>query len=113
MSHGLRKFVAILLSVAIFFAGTGFGGMFANAIEHDLGIESSLGATASDDGGGAGICVHSCAAHLCIHFLALTEARPLPVQFRAVRSGAERIPDVDAGTFLPDSSFHPPRFSLV
>ena len=110
MSARFRKFVAVLISAAVLLGGSGFSGAFANALEHDLGIETQLGDAAPDTGLDSKTCSHGCGSHLAAHLIVLTDGGPSIV---LVQAGVQR-------TVLPlavplgsrnDSFFRPPRSS--
>ena len=112
MLRRVKRFLAVLLAGVILLAGSGFSGAFAAAVEHGLGIESSLEGTSSDDGGAHKKCEHGCASHLSVHLTTLTHARPLSISIETAaepESGA--LPRAISARL--DSFFRPPRYSLA
>lgn len=111
MSARVKRFVAVLLAGVIFLAGSGFNGAFAAAVEHDLGIESSLGRAPSDDGEVHRKCEHGCASHLSVHLTAPTQ-ETLSILIVAAAE-PESVPPLRATPARRDSFFRPPRYSLA
>lgn len=109
----LKRVIAVVLAAAILLAGSGFGDAFAAALEHSLGIESSL-APAPSEGGDASNnkCEHGCAGHLNVHLTTLTDAHPFPMPVGA-SSEQKANPVFCVLPSRPDSFFRPPRVSLA
>jgi hypothetical protein len=108
----IKRNVAVLLAGIILLAGSGFSGAFAAAVEHAVGIESSLATPPSEDGEVHRKCEHGCASHLSVHLTMLTQAQPLSILVEAPaepQSGAL----YGAISARPDSFFRPPRYSLA
>ena len=107
----VKRILAVLLAGVIFLAGSGFNGAFAAAVEHDLGIESSLGSPPSDDGEMHKKCEHGCASHLSVHLTTLTqEALSILI---VTAAEPESVPLLRATSARLDSFFRPPRYSLA
>ena len=112
VSARFRKFLAVLISAAVLLGGSGFSGAFANALDHDLGIETQLGDAARDTGSEGETCSHGCGAHLAAHLVVMTDGGPAMV---LVPAGVQRAV-LPLAVFLVsrnDSFFRPPRYSLA
>jgi hypothetical protein len=107
-----RKAVVALLCAVIVLGGSGFSGVFAAAIQHDLGVEHSLDGSLPDSDGRNGGCTHGCAAHLCVHLLAVTQAVQPSLLVKATAERGARVL-IPAPPFLTDSFFRPPRVFLA
>lgn len=114
MLSRLRRLVAVVLAGAVLVAGGGFGGAFAAAMEHSLGVESPLAPASSSEEGDAsnGKCDHGCAGHLSVHLTTLTDAQAWPAPVGA-SSGQKPDPASCAPSSPPDSFFRPPRVLLA
>lgn len=112
MSARVKRILAVLVAGIILLAGSGFSGAFAAAVEHGLGIESSLASQPSDDGEVHRKCDHGCATHLSVHLTTLTEAQPLSILIEAVAE-PQSGPMWRATSARRDSFFRPPRCSLA
>ena len=115
MRWSLRRVFTLVLCVAVLFSGSGFASAYAGAIEHDLGIEASLGSPDSPPASGgerSKICDHGCAGHLSVHLLSIASSPAFLFQ----TSGTpvlEPLPDIRAVLALPNPFFRPPRLLLA
>lgn len=112
VSRPFRKLVAVLMSAAILFAGSGLSGTFAAGIEHGLGIESSAVSPPSETGDSAKKCDHGCAGHFTAHLVTLTDAQALFVP-AATTATTSTTPPFGVIPLRRDSFFRPPRSSLA
>jgi hypothetical protein len=115
MRRSLRRVFTLVLCVAVLFSGSGFASTYAGAIEHDLGIESSLGSPDNPPASGgerSGVCEHGCAGHLSGHLLSIASSPALLFQ-KAETPQLQPLPDTRAVLALPNLFFRPPRLLLA
>ena len=115
MRWSFRRVFTLVLCVAVLFSGSGFASAYAGAIEHDLGIEASLGSpdkAPATGGERSGICDHGCAGHLSGHLLSIGSSAAFLFQ-TAGTPLLEPLPDTRAVLALPNPFFRPPRLLLA
>jgi hypothetical protein len=115
MRWSFRRVFSLVLCVAVLFSGSGFASAYAGAIEHDLGIEASLGSpdkAPATGGEPSGVCDHGCAGHLTVHLLSIVPSAAFLFQM-ASKSMLEPMPEIRAVHALPNSFFRPPRLLLA
>lgn len=104
-----------MLCAAVMLAGSGFASAYVGAIEHDLGIEASLGSpdkAPATGGERSGICDHGCAGHLSGHLLSIGSGAAFLFQ-TAGTPLLEPLSDTRAVLALPNPFFRPPRLLLA
>ena len=114
MRRSFRRVFTLVLCVAVLFSGSGFASAYAGAIEHDLGIEASLGSPDGPpaSGGERSGDEHGCASHLSLHLLSIASSSALLFQTPGT-SLLEPLPDTRALPALPNPFFRPPRLLLA
>ena len=115
MRWSFRRVFTLVLCVAVLFSGSGFASAYAGAIQHDLGIETSLGSPDNPPAGGgerSGVCDHGCAGHLGGHLLSIGSS-PAFVFQTAGTPLLEPLSDTRAVLALPNHFFRPPRLLLA
>ena len=115
MRWSFRRVFTLVLCVAVLFSGSGFASAYAGAIQHDLGIEASLGSPDSPPVSGgerSGVCDHGCAGHLSGHLLSIGSSPAFLFQ-TAGTPLLEPLSDTRAILALPNPFFRPPRLLLA
>lgn len=111
MRWSFRRVFTLVLCVAVLFSGSGFASAYAGAVEHDLGIEASLGSPDDRPASGgerSGACDHGCAGHLSVHLLSIAASPAFLFQIPGTPL-LEPLPDTRAVLALPSPFFRPPR----
>ena len=110
VSNTVRKLIAVVLSMSVLLGGSGFGGAFAEEIQHDFGIEA--GSQPADNGPRGAGSDHRCACHFSMHMVTLIERRSRETIVTAFDEPAS-VPETCRSDYLFDFLFRPPRFSLA
>ena len=114
MTCSIRKLLSLVLCVAVMLAGSGFISAYADAVQHDLGIEASFDVPGEAPGAGGERSGddHGCAAHLNVHLMPLVPSAAVPLQGQG-NPALEPIADIRAIPARPNPFFHPPRLCLA
>ena len=114
MTCSIRKLLSLVLCVAVMLAGSGFVSAYADAVQHELGMEASreLPGPAPGAGGERSGDDPGCAAHLIVHLTSLVPSAALLLQAHG-NPALEPIADIRAIPARPNPFFRPPRLRLA